>query len=138
MLRLDFVKTDEAEFLAADGFAAAFVPAAFIPDAKMRIEAYRKIAEAATRAALDALGATWRDRFGPMPPPAANALLLAAIRLEASLRRIPMVEVRGEKLMLTRGGSFLLIGGRFPRLTASDPDSSLREILSLLEKMPSR
>ena len=49
-----------------------------------------------------------------------------------------MVEVRGEKLMLTRGGSFILIGGRFPRLTASDPDSSLREILSLLEKMPSR
>ena len=70
--------------------------------------------------------------------PTPNALLLAAIRLEASRLRIPMVETRGEKLMLTRGGSFILIGGRFPRLTASDPDSSLREILSLLEKMPSR
>ena len=138
VLRLDFVKTDEAEFIAADGCAGAFIPAAFIPDAKMRIDAYRKIAEAASRKELDELGAAWRDRFGPLPPAAANALLLAAIRLEASRRRIPMVEVRGEKLMLTRGGSFILIGGRFPRLTASDPDSSLREILSLLEKMPSR
>jgi len=138
VLRLDFVKTDEAEFLGADGCAAAFVPAAFIPDSKMRIEAYRKVAEASTHEELDALGAAWRDRFGPLPPAAANALLLAAIRLEASRLRIPMVETRGEKLMLTRGGSFILIGGRFPRLTASDPDSSLREILSLLEKMPSR
>ncbi|MFA7343389.1 MAG: transcription-repair coupling factor [Terrimicrobiaceae bacterium] len=138
VLRLDFVKTDEAEFLAADGCAGAFVPAAYIPDAKMRIEAYRKVAEASGRGDLDALGAMWRDRFGPLPPAAVNALLLAAIRLEASGRRIPMVEVRGDKLMLTRGGSFILIGGRFPRLTASGPDSNLREILSLLEKMPSR
>jgi transcription-repair coupling factor (superfamily II helicase) len=138
VLRLDFVKTDEAEFLGAEGCAGAFIPAGYIPDAKMRIDAYRKIAEASSRADLDALGAAWRDRFGPLPPVAANALLLAAIRLEASRRRIPMVETRGEKLMLTRGGSFILIGGRFPRLTASDPDSSLREILSLLEKMPSR
>ncbi|MEI8310039.1 MAG: DEAD/DEAH box helicase, partial [Verrucomicrobiota bacterium] len=138
VLRFDFVKTDEAEFLGADGCAAAFIPAGYIPDAKMRIEAYRKIAEASSREELDALGAMWRDRFGPLPPAAENALLLAAIRLEASRRRIPMVETRGEKLMLTRGGSFILIGGRFPRLTASDPDSSLREILSLLEKMPNR
>jgi transcription-repair coupling factor (superfamily II helicase) len=138
MVRLDFLKTDEAGFLAGDGCAGAFIPAAFIPDAKMRIEAYRKIAEAASRADLDALGAMWRDRFGAMPPVAENALVLAAIRLEASRRRIPIVEVRGDKLMLTRGGSFILVGGRFPRLTASDPDSSLREILSLLERMPSR
>ena len=138
VLRLDFVKIDEAEFLAADACAGAFIPAGYIPDSKMRIEAYRKVAEASSREELDSLGAMWRDRFGPIPPAAANALILAAIRLEASRRRIPMVETRGEKLMLTRGGSFILIGGRFPRLTASDPDSSLREILSLLEKMPSR
>jgi transcription-repair coupling factor (superfamily II helicase) len=138
VLRLDFVKIDEAEFLAADACAGSFIPAGYIPDSKLRIEAYRKVAEASGREELDSLGTMWRDRFGPIPPAAANALILAAIRLEASRRRIPMVETRGEKLMLTRGGSFILIGGRFPRLTASGPDSSLREILSLLEKMPSR
>ena len=80
----------------------------------------------------------WRDRFGPLPGAAENALIAAAIRLEASKRRIPLVEVRGEKLMLTRGGSFILIGGRFPRLTGSDPDSRVREVLSVLEKMPNQ
>lgn len=138
VLRLDFVKTDEAEFLGSDGCAGAFIPAAYIRDAKMRIEAYRKVAEAPGRAELDALGASWRDRFGPLPSAASNALILAAIRLEASRLRIPQVEVRGEKLVLTRGGSFILMGGRFPRLTASGPDSRLREILSLLERMTSR
>ncbi len=137
-LRFDFLKTDEAEFLGADNVAGAFIPAAYISESRLRIEACRRVAEASSREEIHALLAVWKDRFGKVPPVAENALLLAAIRLEASRRRIPVVEVRGEKLMLTRGGSYILIGGRFPRLTASDPDSRLREILTLLERMPSR
>jgi transcription-repair coupling factor (superfamily II helicase) len=109
-----------------------------MPESKMRIDAHRRMAEAASRDEIDQLRAAWRDRFGPLPPAVENALLCAAIKLEATRRRIPMVEVRGEKLMLTRGGSFVLIGGRFPRLTAPDPDSRLREVLTCLEKMPCR
>lgn len=138
VVRLDFLKTDEAEFLAAGDVGGAFVPAAYVADARTRIDAYRRISEASTREEISALEAAWRDRFGPLPPAAANALVLAAIRLEATRRRIPVVEVRDEKLMLTRGGSYILVGGRFPRLTASEPESRLREVLSLLEKMPSR
>ncbi len=138
VLRFDFLKTDEAEFLGSEDCGGAFIPAGYIQDAKMRIEAYRRVAEASGEKEIEALRASWRDRFGPLPLAAENALVLATIRLEASRRRIPLAEVRGEKLMLTRGGSFILIGGRFPRLTAPDPDSRLREILSLLEKMPSR
>ena len=78
------------------------------------------------------------DFFDQAREELAAALVLATLRLEASKRRIPVVEVKGDRLMLTRGGSYILVGGRFPRLTASDPDSRLREILSLLEKMSSR
>ena len=138
ILRMDFLKTDEGEFLASAGVCGAFLPAAYLPEAKLRIDGYRSLAQAGTRAELDSLRDAWRDRFGPLPGAAENALIAAAIRLEASKRRIPLVEVRGEKLMLTRGGSFILIGGRFPRLTASDPDSRVREVLSVVEKMPSR
>ena len=138
ILRLDFLKTDEAEFLASEGAGGAFLPAAYLPEAKLRIDGYRSLAQAGTRDELEALRSAWRDRFGLLPRAAENALIAAAIRLEASKRRIPLVEVRGEKLMLTRGGSFILIGGRFPRLTTSDPDSRVREVLSVLEKMPSR
>ncbi len=139
VVRLDFLRTDEAEFLAADeGVAGAFLPAAYINDARLRIDAYRRVAEASSREQIASLEETWRDRFGPLPPAAANALVLAAIRLEATRRRIPQVEVREGKVMLTRGGSFILVGGRFPRLTASGAESRLREVLSLLEEMPSR
>jgi transcription-repair coupling factor (superfamily II helicase) len=135
-LRFDFLKTDESEFLSASDVAGAFLPAAYISDARLRIEAYRRVAEASSREEIDALRTVWKDRFGKIPPVAENALVLATIRLEASQKRIPVVEVRDEKLMLTRGGSYILIGGRFPRLTAPDPASRLREVLTLLEKMP--
>lgn len=138
-LRLDFLRTDEAEFFGAgDGVAGAFLPAAYIPDPHLRIEAYRRLAEAGTREDIEALRGVWRDRFGPLPGVVENALVASTIRWEATRRRITLVEVREEKLMLTRGGSLILVGGRFPRLTASDPDSSLREVLSLLEGMPLR
>ncbi len=138
VFRSDFVKTSESEFVLAGDVAGAFVPTSYMTEPKQRIEAYRRMAESGSRAELDALAAEWRDRFGPLPQAATNALVVAAIRLEASARRIPMVEVREGKVMLTRGGSYILVGGKFPRLTASDPDSSLRETLSLLEKMPVR
>jgi len=137
-LRFDFLKTDEAEYFASGDVTGAFIPAAYISDTRLRIEAYRRVAEASSQKELDALRSAWKDRFGTLPPAAENALVLANLRLEASKRRIPVVEVKGDRLMLTRGGSYILVGGRFPRLTASDPDSRLREILSLLEKMPSR
>ena len=88
--------------------------------------------------AIDQLRLAWRDRFGPLPGAAENALTVAAIKLEALRRRIPILEVRADKLMLMRGGSYILIGGRFPRLTASEPNSKLLEVLKFLQKMQSR
>lgn len=134
-LRLDFLRTNETEFSLNDDVAGAFLPASYLPDAHLRIEAYRRLAEAASREDLEKLRSEWRDRFGLLPRPVENALLAGAIRLEAARHRIFLVEVREDKLMLTRGGHYILIGGRFPRLTAQDADSKLREILSILEKL---
>jgi transcription-repair coupling factor (superfamily II helicase) len=136
-LRFDFLVTEEGEFLKSGGMPS-FVPHAYMGEPKLRIEAYRRLAEVGTREEVDALRMAWRDRFGPLPPALENALLCAAIRIEASQRRISQVEVREEKLMLTRGGSYVLIGGRFPRLTVPDPDFRLRGVLSFLETMQSR
>ncbi len=136
-LRLDFVCTDEAQWkLLRDAKAGAFLPASYIEDSRTRIACYRRLAEAPDRDALDKLRAEWRDRFGPLPQPAENALLAAAIRVEAAQRRITMVESREGRLMLTQKRELLQKDGRFPRLTASDPDSSLREVLNFLEKIP--
>ena len=138
ILRMDFLVTEEAAFVDAKEKAGSFLPQAYIGEPKMRIDAYRKLAEAGTIDVIGQLRAAWRDRFGPVPPAAENALTAAAIKLEASRRRIPIVEVRADKLMLMRGGNYILIGGRFPRLTASEPNSKLLEVLKFLQKMQSR
>src|SRR5437879_13446881 len=60
----------------------------------------------------------WRDRFGQFPPAVDNLFLLTEIRLAAAEAGISRVEVREDKLMLTRRGDFILVGGKFPRLVA--------------------
>ena len=137
VLRFDFLVTEEGEFIKSGGIPS-FVPNAYMGEPKLRIEAYRRLAEVGTHEEVDALRVVWRDRFGPLPLALENALLCAAIRIEASQRRISQVEVKDEKLILTRGSSYVLIGGRFPRLTVPDPDFRLRGVLSFLETMQSR
>jgi len=132
---LDFAAANEADWLHARQSAApSFLPTAYIAEPQPRIQAYRALAEATTQEQLDRLQAVWRDRFGPIPDAVENLLLLGSIRLVAAARKITRVEVRDQKLMLTRGGDYVLINGKFPRLTADDPVERLRELLRLLRK----
>ncbi len=136
-LRLDFLSTEEVRWSRGPSeFAGAFLPATYIADSRTRIACYRRLAECEEREAIDQLHVEWRDRFGPLPLQAQNALLTATIRIEAGQKRISMVEVRERRLMLTRRNELLQENGRFPRLTAPDPDSRLREVLSKLETIP--
>jgi transcription-repair coupling factor (superfamily II helicase) len=136
-LRLDFLSTEEDQWRQKlSELAGAFLPAAYIADSHMRIACYRRLAEAEDHQTIDQLRLEWRDRFGPLPRQAENALLAATIRIEAARRKITMVEVREGRLMLTQRKELLQKDGRFPRLTTSDPDSRLREVLSKVETIP--
>ncbi len=133
VLRTDFVSLREAEYLKATaGKAPAFLPGSYIAEAQPRIQAYRRLSEVAAQEALDALRKTWRDRFGLLPEPVENLLTITEIKLSAAARKFTMVEVREGKLMLTRTGDFVLIGGKFPRLTATEPGEKLREMLAMI------
>ncbi len=132
VLRLDFVVTTESAGL-GEGVAPAFLPAAYIGQARQRIQAYRKLAEVSGPAELEQLGKGWRDRFGPPPEPVKNLLLMTEIKLAAAKRKISSLEVREKKVMVTRGGDLILIGGRFPRLTSSSPKLDLRELFELIK-----
>ena len=142
-LRLDFLALTPEELVSAprEGEGAgvprcgAFIPSAYLPEAKLRIEAHRSLASVPNDAALEALSASWRDRFGPLPQELRHLLTAEKIRRAAAAKGITKVETRGERLMLTRRGDFLLIGHRFPRLTASKPASKLSEILRFLEAL---
>ncbi len=132
---LDFAATNEAEWFKEPGEKApAFLPTSYISEPQTRIQAYRALAETTTQEQLDNLRTTWRDRFGRLPDAVENLLTLSAARLVAAARKITRVEVRERKLMLTRGGDYVLIDGKFPRLKADAPTERLCELLALLRK----
>jgi transcription-repair coupling factor (superfamily II helicase) len=145
-LKLDFVATNEAEFVATPKVAAgktdefpqkipAFIPITYVSDPGLRIRAYRDVAEVGTREQLNRLRRDWRDRFGPFPPSVDNLFGLIEIRLAAAKSGINRVEVRERKLMLTRHGDFILVAGKFPRLVGAKIDQHLGEILQLITKL---
>ncbi len=114
------------------GPAAAFLPFTYIADARQRIEIYRKLAELTDKAGVIALESELRDRFGP-PPPAVELLLqLTDLKILAADRGITAIEVKDDKLMLTRHGEYLMVGNKFPRLTKKTARARLKEIRRLL------
>ncbi len=133
--RLDFVASNEAEFVGAGSdLVPAFIPASFIGDTMLRIQAYRHLAEVTTQEQLHRLRKEWRDRFGVLPQAVDNVLLLTEIRLAAAKANVSRVEVRDAKLMLTRRGDFILVGGKFPRLVAPRIEQ-LAEVLRLIRTL---
>jgi len=132
VLHLDFVAINEAAWTRTPSRSPAFLPTAYVGESQTRIQAYRKLAALGSQDQLDSLRKDWRDRFGPLPDSATNLLILSEIKIAAGSRKIEQVEVRENKLMLSRGGDYVLIGGKFPRLTAPTPDEQLREVLALI------
>jgi len=133
-LRIDFVATNEAEFVRVgpERRIPAFVPATYVSETGLRIKAYRGIAEVSSREQFDRVQREWRDRFGKFPEAVDNLFLLAEIKLAAAKAGISRVEVRERKLMLTRQGEFILVDGKFPRLVAKP--THLGEVLELTKK----
>ncbi|MEK7707741.1 MAG: TRCF domain-containing protein, partial [Verrucomicrobiota bacterium] len=110
----------------------AALPHTYVPEPQHRIEIYRKLAQATDKVALEALQKELRDRFGPLPPPVEMLLQIAELKILASERGISVIEVKEDKLMLTRHGDFITLGGKFPRLTKKDAKARLKEIKKLL------
>jgi transcription-repair coupling factor (superfamily II helicase) len=133
-LRLDFVRWSEGD-ATGTGTAPAFLPSAYITDPGLRVAAYRKFSEAENPAALRALEEEWRDRFGPLPPAVHNLLLTGLLRFAGGEKSISLIEVKEDKLMLTRRGDYLLVDNRFPRLRAEDPAARLAEILEAVQSL---
>jgi transcription-repair coupling factor (superfamily II helicase) len=110
------------------------LPAAWLEETKVRITAYREISEAGTLKAIDALEASWRDRFGRIPEAAARLLEITRIKALAAAEGIASVEISGQRLMLHRNGDYILLEGRrFPRLQSACPRGKLSEAVTLLQ-----
>ena len=132
-VEIDFVATDPAA--AEKDRLPAWIPADYITEPRERIAAHRELAEAETLPALDEVKARWRDRYGRLPIPARNLLKLGAIRLRSAMAGIDLVQTEGNVLRFRRGGDFIMIGHRHPRLDSEDPSLKLRQILTLLQQL---
>ncbi|MEY2540273.1 MAG: hypothetical protein QOG67_4013 [Verrucomicrobiota bacterium] len=152
-IRLDFVATSEAEFAQSGNVreppkrpgldpvpapaarVPAFIPINYIGETTLRIQAYRKLAEITAHDQLERLRRDWRDRFGKFAVATDNLFLLTEIKLAAAKKDISRVEIRDGKVMLTRHGDFVLVGGKFPRLVADTIEDYLPELLDLVKRL---
>ena len=60
--------------------AAVLIPEAYVPDLNVRLALYRRLSDAEKSGDREALAAELIDRFGPLPPEAAQLLKVVAIK----------------------------------------------------------
>jgi transcription-repair coupling factor (superfamily II helicase) len=76
----------------------AHLPHDYIPGERLRLEAYRKIAEAPGAGELAAITDELRDRYGALPPPVVTLLDVARFRQVCRAHGVSEVTVQGSRL----------------------------------------
>lgn len=137
-LKADFLIFSESRFAGEKDkkrTLGAFIPIEYISESRLRIAIYKDLANARELRDIDDMIKVWKDRFGPVPPEAETLALCHKIKILASKALLSQVEISGSKLMLTRNGDFILLSGKFPRLTRIDPAEKLKEAYAMLRKL---
>jgi transcription-repair coupling factor (superfamily II helicase) len=71
----------------------AYIPRTYVPDMRLKIDLYRRLARVSTQQDLDDLSAELVDRFGPRPAEVERMLRLAQLRIWAHQWRIESVHL---------------------------------------------
>jgi transcription-repair coupling factor (superfamily II helicase) len=69
----------------------AYLPPDYVGKEELRLEAYRRLAAVTTEAEVDDIQAEWEDRYGPIPDPAAELLMVG--RLRAECHRVGLYDI---------------------------------------------
>ena len=96
-------ESDEAELaeVRVDLPVDAHVPHDYVPGERLRLEAYRKIAEAADQEALDAIVEELTDRYGEPPAAVHNLLAVAAFRQRCRAQGVAEVALAGANVRIS-------------------------------------
>jgi transcription-repair coupling factor (superfamily II helicase) len=76
----------------------AHLPHDYVPGERLRLEAYRKLAEASSEEDIVAVQAELEDRYGPLPEPVANLLAVARFRVKARAAGLRDVALQGSSV----------------------------------------
>ena len=115
-IKLDFLPAEKS------------LPDKYVTEPQHRIDIYRKLAQANDKPALEALQKELRDRFGPPPPAVELIFQVAELKVLAGGKSITSIEVKEDRLMIKRRNDYVMLGGKFPRLTKKDAKARLKEI----------
>jgi transcription-repair coupling factor (superfamily II helicase) len=80
------------------------LPEAFVPDAGLRLQIYRRLAELGSMAEIDEIEAELADRFGLLPPPAQNLMYQLRLKALARAAGVEAIGVEAGRLALRSGG----------------------------------
>ncbi len=128
-------KSPPSNLLSPPTIIPAYLAKDFIDDTKLRVHAYRELAECLTEKEMDALEKAWRDRFGRFPDSVSNLFILTRIKLRSACKKISSVELNGQRLTLIRNKHPITVDNRHPRLKSIQPTEKLTEILKMLETL---
>ena len=78
----------------------AHIPAEYVPHERLRLEAYKRLADAATDASVDEVAAELMDRYGPLPPTVESLLAVARFRVLARSAGLREVVLKGSTVHL--------------------------------------
>ena len=105
----------------------AHLPHEYIGSERLRLEMYRKVAEAKTPERLKEIEAEMRDRYGELPEPVTNLFAVARLRLLARAHGLKDVSLQGRHI---RFAPVVLPDSKQLRLKRYYPDAVYKAALS--------
>jgi transcription-repair coupling factor (superfamily II helicase) len=118
-----------------------YLPEHFAAETRLRIDFYRKLANAIDAKEVEEIREELADRFGELPREAKALLLETEIRCLAEEAGFDRLETEGSSLQCrfakgkkpNKDNKFLMVAGRFPKLSEKEPFLKLKEIVRFLK-----
>ncbi|WP_367404339.1 transcription-repair coupling factor [Kocuria marina] len=110
----------------------AHLPHDYVPGERLRLEAYRTIANAATEETVAEAGEELKDRYGPLPTPVENLLDVARLRIRARAAGLTDVATQGTMIRFSPAE---LTESREMRLTRMYPGAQVKSVPGMDTRM---
>jgi len=110
-----------------------YLPLDYVTEPQQRIEFYRKFAEVNNTESLQTIKNELRDRYGPLPDPVERLILVSDLKWKAFLKNISEIATQRDKLKIMRNGQWVMMNGKFPRLTRKTATARLNEIHKMVQ-----
>ncbi|GIW71100.1 MAG: transcription-repair-coupling factor [Planctomycetota bacterium] len=105
----------EAEPVEIELVLDAHLPASYIADLRLKLEAYRRLAAARTFEQVRAAAAELRDRYGPLPEPARTLVRVHLLRVACERLGVRRVAAEGKVAVLALRGEDTALRARLER-----------------------